>query len=104
MRSTAFGICVIQLWFRIEAKLSHQFQLGQDVPLKVNMKESRRDVGIILDETEIITVAFANHSLCLHCGLYRRWEVENVDFLGAIGVSKVIACLSCEVGPMAKKN
>lgn len=40
-----------------------------------------------------------NHSFCVYRGLYRTGEVENVDFLDAIGVSKVIACLSYEVGP-----
>ena len=61
------------------------------------MQESRKDVGIILDEAEILAVAFANHSLCLHCGLYGTGEVENVDYLGTTAVLKVIECLSCEV-------
>jgi hypothetical protein len=63
------------------------------------VEESRKDFGIILDEAEVLAVAFGNHSSCQYCGLYRTWEVENVDFLDAIAVLSVVACLSYEVGP-----
>ena len=52
--STAFGTC--HIWFGIEAELAEQLKLGKHVAIQIDVKETRKDVRIVLDEVEVFAV------------------------------------------------